>query len=181
MKTRQPRPEDRELWSRVAASVRPLHQDHPLLPGRQTTMPVDRKPPPPIPKPAPSRPQAHRSAAPSAPKPKPIPPPAGLDARTRRRIGSGRTSIDGRIDLHGMTADDAHERLHDFLALSRAIGRRNVLVITGKGFAGEGVLRREVPQWLSTPVFRQMVAAIDEAVLRHGGKGALYVRLRRPA
>lgn len=178
MKSRPPT-EDRELWSRVAASVRPLRPDHPLLPGGRTTPPVDRKPPS-IPKPAPKRSDPPRPVV-SKTKPRPTPQPVRLDARTKRRIGSGRTSIDGRIDLHGMTAELAYDRLHDFLALSRAIGRRNVLVITGKGFAGEGVLRREVPQWLSTPAFRSMVAAVDEATIRHGGEGALYVRLRKPA
>lgn len=97
-----------------------------------------------------------------------------------RRIARGRTAIEGRIDLHGMTREEAHVRLHDFLSISRAIGRRTVLVITGKGFSGEGVLRREVPQWLATPLFRDMIAGLEPAAPHHGGEGALYVRLRRP-
>lgn len=78
-----------------------------------------------------------------------------------------------------MTREAALTKLHDFLAMSRAIGRRTVLVITGKGFAGEGVLRREVPHWLSLPPLRQMVSSVDQAGRRHGGEGALYVRLKR--
>ena len=91
----------------------------------------------------------------------------------------GRTAIEGRIDLHGLTRDEAYGRLHDFMSISRAIGRRTVLVITGKGFAGEGVLRREVPQWLATAPFRTMVAGVEPAARQHGGEGALYVRLRK--
>jgi DNA-nicking Smr family endonuclease len=53
-----------------------------------------------------------------------------------------------------------------------------VLEITGKG-SGEGVLRRLVPQWFSTPPFSGIVGGYEEAARHHGGGGALYVRLRR--
>ena len=52
-----------------------------------------------------------------------------------------------------------------------------VLVITGKGRGGEpGVLRRQVPQWLGLPEFRALVVGFEDASVRHGGEGALYVR-----
>jgi len=62
-----------------------------------------------------------------------------------------------------------------------------VLVITGKGkpldavTIGEerGVLRRAVPGWLSGNELRHLVAGFDEAGRRHGGGGALYVRIKR--
>ena len=56
-----------------------------------------------------------------------------------------------------------------------------MLVITGKGTAGgeRGVLRRQVPQWLSLPEFRTFVIGFEEAHIGHGGEGALYVRIRR--
>ncbi|MGH6765236.1 MAG: Smr/MutS family protein, partial [Bradyrhizobium sp.] len=55
----------------------------------------------------------------------------------------------------------------------------------GKGGAaavhsGRGVLRRQVPQWLSLPEFRTLVVGFEEAHIGHGGEGALYVRIRRP-
>ena len=43
-----------------------------------------------------------------------------------------------------------------------------------------GVLRRQVPQWLSLPEFRALVVGFEEAHIGHGGEGALYVRVRRP-
>jgi DNA-nicking Smr family endonuclease len=52
-------------------------------------------------------------------------------------------------------------------------------VITGKGSSGDGVLRRRVPEWLSQPPLRQIVAGLSEAHRRHGGGGALYVALKR--
>jgi DNA-nicking Smr family endonuclease len=68
-----------------------------------------------------------------------------------------------------------------------------VLVITGKGAQSEepamfaecvrprGVLRRSVPRWLAEPDLRGLVVSFTEASPRHGGTGALYVRLRRAA
>ncbi len=58
-----------------------------------------------------------------------------------------------------------------------------VLVITGKGAAGDrvgrGVLKRQVPLWLKLPEFRSYVIGFETAHLTHGGEGALYVRIRR--
>lgn len=56
---------------------------------------------------------------------------------------------------------------------------RAVLVITGKGVGGDGVLRRRVPDWLAAPSLRDLIAGVSEAHRRHGGEGALYVALKR--
>ncbi|MDB5446322.1 MAG: hypothetical protein JWQ97_1639, partial [Phenylobacterium sp.] len=58
-------------------------------------------------------------------------------------------------------------------------GYRAVLVITGKGVKGDGVLRRRAPEWLAAPHLTEIVAGISEAGRRHGGEGALYVALKR--
>ncbi len=89
------------------------------------------------------------------------------------------------LDLHGMTQAAAHGALRSFLFSSQARGDRCVLVITGKGartgteHAEPGVLRRVVPQWLRLPDLRGLVLGFEEAAQRHGGAGALYIRLRR--
>ena len=63
-----------------------------------------------------------------------------------------------------------------------------MLVVTGKGKDRDdggpipvrlGVLRHNVPQWLSTPPLAQIVLQVTEAHLKHGGGGAYYVYLRR--
>jgi DNA-nicking Smr family endonuclease len=69
--------------------------------------------------------------------------------------------------------------LTGFVLRSFAEGRRMLLVITGKGALGDGVLRRRVPEWLAQPPLRPMIAGLSEAHRRHGGEGALYVALRR--
>ncbi len=83
-----------------------------------------------------------------------------------------------------MTQTRAHRALSSFLQRAHSDGLTFVLVITGKGRATgaeseRGVLRRQVPQWLSLPEFRSLVVGFEEAHIGHGGEGALYVRIRR--
>jgi len=85
------------------------------------------------------------------------------------------------LDLHGLSRDAAHQRLVDFVQGRWAAGARAILVITGKGSRGDGVLRREVPYWLAQPPLREIVAGLSEAHPKRGGAGALYVVLRRHA
>jgi len=94
-------------------------------------------------------------------------------------LASGRDVVDGRLDLHGLTQDQAKAALAAFVLRGHAEGRRAILVITGKGLQGEGVLRRRVPQWLAEAPLRPLVAGLSEAHRRHGGAGALYVALKR--
>ena len=69
-----------------------------------------------------------------------------------------------------------------FLNAASLRGARLVLVITGKGGVGQGergILKRQVPQWLALPEFREWVVGFEKAHIAHGGEGALYVRIRR--
>jgi DNA-nicking Smr family endonuclease len=81
--------------------------------------------------------------------------------------------------LHGLNQDQAREVLTRFILGSWAEHRRTVMVITGKGALGDGILRRRVPEWLGDPPLRAVVAGLSEAHRRHGGEGALYVALKR--
>lgn len=104
-----------------------------------------------------------------------------IDEPTRDKLSKGRLPIEGRVDLHGMTQDEAYSLLLMFLSRAHAGGVRYVLVITGKGNSkgGDGVLKRMVPAWLDTGPFRLMVSSYDHAARHHGGSGAIYIRLRR--
>ena len=106
----------------------------------------------------------------------------GLDKRTAARLRRGQLPVEGRLDLHGLTQNEAHRALTAFLAASRDAGRRCVLVITGKGLGPDGsvgVLRAAVPRWLNEASNRRHVFAFRQAVPRDGGEGALYVLLKR--
>jgi DNA-nicking Smr family endonuclease len=132
-------------------------------------------------KPAPKSPSSLRPQA--GPAPKAPPPLMPIDRRLKQRLARGQIEIDGRIDLHGRTLNEAHAALLRFLHRAQGEGFRTVLVITGKGGPdperGRGVLRRQVPLWLTLPDLRAYVLAVEEAHIAHGGAGALYVRLRR--
>jgi DNA-nicking Smr family endonuclease len=174
--------EERDLWITVTRAVKPLRSP------KET----------PRTKPGPGREGAAESVNPGgrvrvvAPKQPPTPPPsvapaishgsaAGLDRRQAERFKRGKTPIEGRLDLHGMTQPDAQDALRRFVAGAAASGKRCVLVITGKGRASPdgGVLRKEVPRWLNEPSLREKVLSFDYAQPKDGGTGALYVLLRR--
>jgi DNA-nicking Smr family endonuclease len=99
-----------------------------------------------------------------------------------RELRRGVLPIDGRLDLHGLGAEAARERLLEFLKTVRTRGERCVLVIHGKGEHSPmpgGVLRGEISAWLSQGRAREHVAAFATAREDDGGEGAVYVALRR--
>ncbi len=117
-------------------------------------------------------------------RPAPVPPPKsapnpGLDRNTARRFERGELPIDRAIDLHGLTEMRAHQALDRFMADAVASGARMLLIVTGKGKDGDGVLRRHVPDWLRLGPFGGRILRQAQARLPHGGAGALYVLLRR--
>jgi len=150
----------------------------PLRPAKPEAAPPaepERKPEAP-PRPAPL-PKLH----PPAPAKRP-PPLVALASRDRQRLARGRAEPDARLDLHGLHQATAFHTLIGFLRQTQACGGRLALVITGKGdsLSERGVLRSSVPHWLARPDFRDLVLGVEPAARRHGGEGALYVRLRRP-
>ncbi|HVH80166.1 MAG TPA: Smr/MutS family protein [Stellaceae bacterium] len=143
----------------------------PLAPGPARPVPA--------PKPAAPPPRPSARPAPTAAPPQPLDRLAGIDRANAERLKRGKHPIEGRLDLHGMTQDEAHRALAAFIRGSHAAGKRCVLVITGRGSIGGGVLRAAVPRWLEEPQFRPHLLAIAAAQPRDGGSGALYVMLRR--
>jgi DNA-nicking Smr family endonuclease len=177
---RQLSDEEQALWSGIARSIKPLRAAKPVAK-------VSDKPAVAAAEVAPASPPsaAPRVAQPAA-KSQPLAP---FDRRLKQRVARGRDAIDARIDLHGMTQGEAHAALFCFLRRAQADGARIALIVTGKGAsrgterardAGErGVLKRQVPLWLALPEFRPFIVGFEDAHVSHGGKGALYVRLRR--
>jgi DNA-nicking Smr family endonuclease len=172
--------EERALWESVAKQIKPLRKK-PRAAKPQVAA-LDSKTPAAAISAAPPKPHPP-AKIPRPPKPD-IPPLAPLGRRERSQLSRGRKDIDARLDLHGMTQRRAHHTLFSFLQRAHSGGLTFVLVITGKGRAvgpesERGVLRRQVPQWLSLPEFRSLVVGFEEAHIGHGGEGALYVRIRR--
>ena len=104
---------------------------------------------------------------------------AGIDRSSAKKLQQGKMVLEARIDLHGLSQLEAYQRLQHFIQKSRQEGLRTILVITGKGRAGRGVLRENVPQWLSEPPLSEAIIAFGASRPQDGGAGALYVRLKR--
>jgi DNA-nicking Smr family endonuclease len=171
--TRKLRPEEVKLWSMVIDTVEPR-------PGRAAPKPPAE---PPKPAAASGRPAPAKLAVASIPRPLQRARPeiglAGIEPNRARRIALGREAFGGRLDLHGYGQDAAKATLERFVLRAHDDGARAVLVITGKGLGGDGILRRRVPEWLASPPLRSVVAGVSEAQARHGGHGALYVALKK--
>jgi len=125
-------------------------------------------------------------ATPTPPGPKKLLPLAtgrsgDVDGRTLDKLKRGKLRPQARLDLHGMTQNEAHRALVSFMADAQAEGKRCVLVVTGRGRLSEGggVLRNQTPNWLNAPAIRSRLLAFATAQPRDGGSGALYVLLRR--
>jgi DNA-nicking Smr family endonuclease len=167
-------PADDRLWAIVTSTVRPLPGRSPPKPPKppvRVETAVVRVERPPL--------VAAKTAIPAGAKRPFSQSPQPIEPKRHRRLAVEREPLGARIDLHGFDQDRARSVLTDFVLRSRAEGRRSVLVITGKGALGAGVLRRSVPEWLAAPPLRSAVAGLSEAHRRHGGEGALYVALRR--
>jgi DNA-nicking Smr family endonuclease len=174
--------EERALWESVAKHAKPLRKkpraakaEAPSPAAEMVALTKLAASPKPLP-------SATSLRAPKPPMPA-VPPLSPLGRRERAQLSRGRKEIDARLDLHGMTQIRAHRALSGFLQRAHSDGLTFVLIITGKGRIGaeseRGVLRRQVPQWLSLPEFRALVVGFEEAHIGHGGEGALYVRIRR--
>lgn len=119
-----------------------------------------------------------RFSAPEPTKPKRAP---VQDRRHERKVRRGQAEISATLDLHGHTQASAHATLVSFLSSQRRAGAKCVLVITGKGKLGEGILRRQLVHWLASDEAKALVNGYSEAHQKHGGSGAWYLFLRKTA
>lgn len=190
--------EDREIWEAVKKTAKPLHVkqrvmetapqpiDKPLKRDVKTP-PEDRFDPLDIGSKAAQTPMGH-DIAPSISERLSYAP-LRMDRKKHGKMSKGKLKPEARIDLHGMTLDQAHPSLVRFIMGSFAEQRRLVLVITGKGKHRDdggpiptrvGILKHQVPHWLHLPPCRDVILNVSQAHLKHGGAGAYYVYLKRP-
>lgn len=188
------RPDEAELWSRVAETARALH------PMRKRKVEEPKPPAPgdhaaPAPSPLP-RFRVGEAALDKGPR-HVIQPglserlagePVRMDRKAFVRMTRGKFKPEAKLDLHGMTLAEAHPALTRFILSAHGSGKRLLLVVTGKGRdrdeggpmpAPRGVLKHQVPLWLGQPPLGPLVLQVTEAHQRHGGGGAYYVYLRR--
>jgi DNA-nicking Smr family endonuclease len=162
------RPDELRIWGLVAGTVHPLPGRVAPIPSAETkALETPARIPPPAPPDAANKPGRPRQVL------------EDIEPNRRWRIQRERDPIGARLDMHGLDQDRARAVLEAFLRRAQEEGYRAVLVITGKGVQGDGILRRRTPEWLAAPHLSGLVAGISEAGRRHGGEGALYVALKR--
>jgi DNA-nicking Smr family endonuclease len=102
----------------------------------------------------------------------------GLPRRVLTDLRRGRWVVQGELDLHGLTRDEARASLAQFIAASLQQGRRCLRVIHGKGHGSPGrvpVLKHLSRGWLAQ---REDILAFCQARPHDGGDGALLVLLQ---
>lgn len=197
MTGRKLRPDELALWDDVARNTEPLQHRQKTSPHAPPPKPLRKIGNPTHDAPKPIAPfEITGRRAPAETRLHASPPiadslhaaPVRMDFKTYKRMTRGKLAPEARIDLHGMTIAKAHPALTGFILSSHGRGLRLVLVITGKGRHDDGVgpmpqrlgvLRHEVPMWLSRPPLGSVVQQVTPANARHGGHGAYYVYLRR--
>ena len=95
-----------------------------------------------------------------------------------KSLNKGNLKIEAQIDLHGFRLMDAKLIFTRFVLNSLKAEYRNLLVITGKGFKKTGILKKEVPIWLSETTLSNITLGFCDAPPSFGGEGALFIRLR---
>lgn len=185
------------LWQHVMRDVVPLHAvvESEASTPEATPQPVKNAPPPPRPArkhprkaralpevafalfvpPAKQQVQIERKTHPVEEIGKRYP---GVDNYSWRSFSEGGMRVQGRLDLHGMIAQEAFRRLMDFMDVAHVRGYRCVEIITGLGTGVEGgILRRELPHWLARPEIRNRVLGLTYP--HAANKGSVRVLLRR--
>ncbi len=107
---------------------------------------------------------------------------SGLDQNVVAKLRRGEFAVQGHLDLHGMTREEAKGAVDDFLRRARQAGKRCVLLVHGRGMHSKDqlpVLKEALRVWLATNRFGRHVLAFATARPADGGAGAIYVLLRR--
>lgn len=102
----------------------------------------------------------------------------GVPTAALRKLRRGGWVIQGELDLHGHTGDEARVALAAFLNRCMIQDRRCVRIIHGKGYGSKNrlpVLKNKVRHWLMQ---REDVLAFCQARTVDGGAGAVIVLLK---
>jgi DNA-nicking Smr family endonuclease len=103
-----------------------------------------------------------------------------ISDRVLRELRGRRFEPQATLDLHGMHAEEAGRAVAAFVRDARNRGLRQVLIIHGKGLhseGGPGVLGDRVVTALTGSESSRAVLAFATADERHGGRGAVAVRV----
>ena len=103
----------------------------------------------------------------------------GVDKKTINKIKKGSFTINAKLDLHGCRLNEAEKLLKIFILEKFSKNEQNLLIISGKGKNGKGVIKSSIPNWLEKPPLSEKVYVFSKAQNKDGGEGAYFVRLRK--
>ncbi len=187
-------PDEKALWGRVMATVKPLHAVK-IEPVTASNLVASKSAK--LETSAPNAKAAKQRVAAGSPSRQSAPlksskaieseiAPGHLDATWDRRIHKGAIVPDISVDLHGQGLATAHARLDRTLEQAIHQRLRVVLLVTGHARAhdrasgeGRGAIAAVVRDWLAVSRHAAAISAVRPAHPRHGGAGALYIVLKR--
>lgn len=110
---------------------------------------------------------------------------SNLDSHWDRRIKRSGLVPDISIDLHDSSLSRAYARLDGALEQAIAQKLKVILLVTGKPRAhdrasgeGRGAIASVVRDWLAASRHSRHISAVRNAHPKHGGAGALYIMLK---
>lgn len=166
MSKKTPEEADIQAWKIFAQDIKPLKEKskHSLFIKRRTT--VNRE-----------KIHQHRRREYYEGQQQPLITERPTAGKIRKIMRITKIVVEDRIDLHGLTKEQAQQKLQFFLMNAQIQHKVWVLVITGKGRPETPVtLRSLVPGWLDMLPY---VSGYASAKSIDGGDGALYVRLKK--
>lgn len=109
----------------------------------------------------------------------------GTGGKSSQKEGSVykvKRAMEKRVDLHGLTVDEAEQLLRSLLHDARRVGITQLLIVHGRGMhsrsnGGEDVLRQRVRELL-TREFSHLIESFKYAPGSEGGDGATRVFLK---
>ncbi len=109
-----------------------------------------------------------------------------------RELKRGKINIDRKIDLHGYSLVEAHEKFINEVKKNYSKNKRCLLIITGKGVHKKieneqdtnpklfyGKIKNSIINWINEDDLKKYILTYQDAGFEHGGDGALFVYLRK--
>ncbi len=106
-----------------------------------------------------------------------------LSPLVMEKLRNGEFSVQKVLDLHGLSADDAHDAFRAFIHDSVQSQVCCVKVIHGRGLKSKKgpVLKERLKEWIVRAMHRKWVVAFASSKMSSGGPGATVILLRARA
>ena len=103
---------------------------------------------------------------------------SSISKKQEKKIRQGSILIDGHLDLHDCSQQQATKELFQFVEYALSVDFQFLIVVHGKGNRSEhqAILKPLVHHWLAQ---QTMVLAWCPAQPKHGGSGASYIYLNQ--